>query len=226
MARITRAGMRRRAARFMGRRRVPLRRRRRGLINNPKGLYYYKQTTNLGTIVSSVTAAGVPTPILAAYDFKLNALPQQSTLTSLYDQYKINKVVLTFRPRTGMVTTEPGNSFQFIQGYSPLMTVIDYDDATSPVNEAEMLEYQTLKMTQPSKVHKRVLRPKFASQVYASPISSGYKPSTGFIDCTNPAVPHYGVKVLMNAPVATAGTASAFSYDVYATYYVAFKNVR
>lgn len=219
--------VRRRRPATVIRRRMRYARKYRGRIAGRKPTYYsYKQTTNLGYVIASVTTAGVPTPIRAGYNFKLSDLPQATTFTALYDQYKIGKVVLTFRPRTGMITTTPNNGYQFIQGYSPLQTVIDYDDDTAPIDENDILQYSSLKQTRPGLMHKRILRPKFASEVYRSLTTTGYRPNSGFLDCNMADIPHYGVKVLMNAPVATTNAAADYSYDVYATYYVQFKNVR
>lgn len=215
---------RRFARKRMNRRRRPIRRyaRKRPASN----IYYYKQMVNLGTLTASVSGAGVPTPILAGYSFKLNDLPQATTFANLYDQYKISKVVISLRPRPGIAVTSVANGNVGVQGYSPLLTVLDFDDATPPVNEGEMLSYQNCRMTKYDRNHTRVIYPKWLDTTYETALGNGYHPTNGFLDCNDNQVPHYGLKVYMSAPVAPVGSSTGISYDVYATYSVAFKNVR
>lgn len=165
--------------------------------------------------------------INTAYSFSLSDVPNANEFTGLYDQYMISSVKVVFRPLVNqLVGGQPNMGTTAFVGYPAFHTVLDYDDAIAPGNLATMLQYQTLRMSNSNRTHTRVLRPKFSTKTFQSTIIDAFRPATGFIDATYPTVPHYGMKVFMEAPAVVAGTSSSCTYQVYATYTLKFKNVR
>jgi len=226
---------RRRRRRFSGRRRRIRRRtarrryRRRGYTNKT---YYYKRQQRQA-IQRTVAAA---TATFASIAFSLDQMPNYTEFTQLYDQYKIRKVKVewvnqrsvntdsyTFSivdPTTGIVTG--GTSTRI---FPEIWTVIDRDDTAPPTTLGEMLEYQSLRVTKGATRHKRILRPKFAVPVFRGALSAdGYMPRSGWIDCSYPDVPHYGIKDAYVNP--DNNDAAVFSGEQIITYYVAFRTVR
>lgn len=205
------------------RRRLSRRTRGRRLTNR---VYSFRRTANLGQLTAfqdgNITSIGIQ----AGYSFQLDQVPQFTEFTQLYDQYKLSMVKLELRPTVTDMVGVPNQGFTAASGFYPLRTVIDYDDAQAPPNEPFMFQYQNMRTTQPTRVHTRVVRPKFSTRAYATALSDGFRPSTGFIDCNQPSVPHYGLKVWMDPPPLVASTRSTLTYNVYATYYLKFKNVR
>lgn len=188
-------------------------------------VHAFKRIANLGTYTASVSSLGAPTPAQKGFSFQLVDLPNVAEYTSLFDQYKIQKVVLKIVPKTLMTQgASTGNAGP--TGYGQVVTAIDYDDAATPSSKDELLEYGSAKYTQASRVHTRTIRPKVLNAVWVNSISTGYAPRAApFIDNANNNVPHYGIKMWIDAP-STVGAASSASYDVYATYYFLCKNTR
>ena len=105
-----------------------------------------------------------------------------------------------------------------------VFTVVDKDDDGTPASINELLQYPNVKTTNTMRDHARMLKPKFASGAYISGISPsltlGFGERSGWLDCENSSVPHYGIKY------AIQGTAGAQVFDVLIDYSVSFKGVR
>lgn len=154
-------------------------------------------------------------PTFGTIQFTLNQLPNYTEFTQLYDQYKIKGVKVKLVPRYNVADINA-------QAISQLLTVLDYDDSTSPTAVSDLLQYQNMKMTMTNKIHQRYLAPRSNRNVAqpgpASPPAAS--PVKQWIDCGFPTVLHHGIKYAV-----TAGSID-IKYDLYCTYYVAFKNVR
>lgn len=124
------------------------------------------------------------------------------------------------------IVAAPNSGAPVANGFYPLYSAIDYDDSLAPGSLATIQQYQTLKFTPGNRYHSRTIRPKFASRVFQTAVADAFRPSTGFIDCNQPDVPHYGLKVFMQPPPAVTGSSGGITYQVQMTYYVKFKNVR
>lgn len=195
--------------------------------NLSRQIHNFKRTFYVGTYTASISALGVATPIAQGLQFNLNQLPSSGEFQSLYDQYKINGVKLKITPATSEGILSPLAGTAQPLGFSPLHTVLDFDDATVPTSEDQLLEYGSHKQTAPFRSHTRYFKPKCAMQVYRSATSTAYRPiSSQWLDMSYVDVPHYGVKVWASAPNTNSGTAQSITYKVYATLYFACKNTR
>lgn len=190
-------------------------------------VHTFKRTAYLGNAVASVTVAGIPTPIATAHQFNLNLLPGVSDFTNLFDQYKITGAKLTYTPALSEGILSPLGASAATLGYSRVHSVIDYDDATVPASEDQLLEYGSHKSTAPFKTHTRYIKPKILQEVYRSAISTSYAPrSNTYLDIAAPDVPHYGIKVWVSAPNTPSGVQGSITYKVYVTLYFTCKNTR
>ncbi len=151
-----------------------------------------------------------------AMQFRLNALPDYTEFTTLFDQYRIDKVKVQFMPRGN--SSEVGTN----NNNCKIFTVLDYDDDTAPASIDAVCEYDNLRTGTYDKDHTRSLVPKFSDAIYQSAVATAYGPKTGWLDCSYPAVPHYGLKYVLQATAA----ASNVIIDIKYTYYVSFKAVR
>lgn len=189
-------------------------------------VHAYKRMWKISTITASVAGGGVQTNIAGAYSFKLSDLPNYTELTALYDQYKITGVKISFIPSATEYNSAIPQGATVAQGFNPFMSAIDYDDTTTPTSEDQLMEYGSLKRSGPGRIHSRYIVPKVLQEVYRSVATTGYRPISGqWLDIAQPDIPHYGLKVWCSAPPA-AGTATAITYNVYATYYIKCKNTR
>lgn len=188
-------------------------RRRARMMRQPK-VYYYKQQYYK-------TSAFQLTPgsdFLNTFAFTLNgAGGNVGPFTALYDQYSIRKIVARFIPKFNSMESTVSSSVSFI-------SVIDKDDNNPLGSVNQAWEYQTCKMTRGTSIHTRILKPCANAVFDGTSTSAGLAPKTSpWLDCGNPAVPHYGIKCAV--PALPAG-ANPLDFDLHVTYYLAFKNVR
>lgn len=160
--------------------------------------------------------------------FRLADLPNYTEFTALFDRYMITKVKAQLLPRGNVseVSQQTGVAQNTI---SNIWSAIDYDDATAPANLATILQYGNNRHRRTTQTLTNVLAPKILSETYNNGITTAYSPSSKskWVDCDNPNVQHFGVKVWLDAPpTPLTGTYSGqinCVYDLKVDYYVAFK---
>lgn len=190
-------------------------------------VHMFKRTTYLGNYTASISSLGVPSPVAASFSYTLAQLPNYTDFTGLFDQYKITGAKLTLTPALSEGISSPLFGTNAALGYSRVHSVVDYDDASIPTSEDQLLEYGSHKSTAPFKTHTRFIKPKVLQEVYRSAIATSYAPRSGmYLDMTTPDVPHYGLKVWISAPNTSAGTAGSITYKAYLTLYFNCKNTR
>jgi len=196
-------GVGRRGKKGIRRGRRPVRRARQ-LVHKFKRSVFY----------SGSFAGSTITDTFGGIRFRLVDVPGSAEFTSLFDQYKITGVKVSFLPRGNV--GEVGTN----QGIVKFFTAIDYDDITALTSINDLLQYENAKTTRSTQDHSRFLRPKVAALAYQSSVGNAYMPRTGWIDCNNTTVEHYGIKwALQQLPVGSQ------TFDVKIDYYLSFKNV-
>jgi len=131
-----------------------------------------------------LSASGVG-PTVSSYAFTLTQLPNYTDFTTLFDQYRILQVEFRF------INTYGDGEFP-----GQIYSAIDYDDDNA-VSITDILQYETLQITNLSRPFYRVLQPKSADIVYNGNLTVAYGQSNQpkWIDVASPGVPHYGVKL-------------------------------
>lgn len=179
-------------------------------------LYSYKQTSLNPTGIGSINVP-VGTTFLNAYSFSLNQVGGNlGAFGNLYDQYKINKVVMQFVPKftdSDIGTAPTGGQL------SMFASCIDYDDATIPLSIGDILERNNAKLHR-TRIVTRVLKPCVNFNVSTGATAGVSTKQSPWLDVTNTNVPHFGVKI------GITGTAVIQSYDIIVKYYLSFRQVR
>jgi hypothetical protein len=177
--------------------------------------------------------------------FTLNDLPQVTTFTSLFDQYRIDQVEISFIPMAE-ITMTPQSVFTaagtFNQPANPATqaaglygTVVDFDDAAALANISAYMEYSNWQPGQVAslKTHTRKFRPHVAYNVYGAGAFGAFgNQTTPWVDCSSPAVQHYGVKFYadkqFNSGAADGSTAQVYpqTWRIIGKYWLSFRNVR
>lgn len=215
------------------RRRRPVVRRRK--TNRPRKMrtnmnrqvHKFKRQAFLGTYKATSTNLGGLTPVSKGFSFQLVDLPNVAEYTSLFDQYKITGVQLRIIPKSSEQIQGSTSGTVATTGYGQVVTAIDYDDAGNPASKDQLLEYGSVKVTQSNRVHTRFISPKILNVVFRNALTSGYSPvKATYLDCSYNDLPHYGIKLWIDAPSSAGTSDSAISYDVYAMYYFTCKNTR
>lgn len=174
---------------------------------------YFKRTVWLPNWLSVASGSDQ----FASLKFNLSQLPNHSEFTSLFDSYRINMVKVELIPQFDNANVGSITSTNVIsQNYS----VLDYDDIAVPTSMDTLMQYQNLKRTPSTKVIKRLIKPRFATEMFNTGIATAYGPRRGWIDCNYDTVEHYGMKFGFTS------NPQSQKYGLKATYYLAFKNVR
>lgn len=180
---------------------------RRAPSNN---IHHFKRTYHdTGIIVSNSGAA------VGARNFTFDKLPGYTEFTSLYDEYRINKVVYKFIPNYTGVDMNPLSTALSMCNFH---SILDFDDSTAPAGFTEILQYPSYKMTRGNRMHTRAFTPAISFEVGGNiGYSIKYKQ---WINCSNITVPHRGIKYVVDQSTATG------TFNVITTVYFSMKGVR
>lgn len=181
------------------------------------GIYSFKRVelTTAETVVTNPLVSVNPGFIGAAYSFQLSDVSDAATFPLLFDQYKLAGVSLQVLP---YVNTYNAPSIQ-----PQVIMSTDFDDANVPDSAEKMLNRKGTDLKPFSRRVTRYIKPKILSNIYKTALTNSYKPTTGFLDLTNPLgtsgdVPHYGIKLgFLAAPAQT------ITYILKRTYFLQFK---
>lgn len=177
-----------------------------------RSIYNYKRSFFTQDAIT-LNQAGTLSAQGLGWNWRFNQLAGVSDFTSLYDQYMIKKIVVKIIPRATENAITPGASSTDLQ---TIHSVIDYDDSAAPGGINELVQYQSYKATRGNNVHTRVFVPRIA-------LTTDNTKKYQWIDLTNTAVPHFGMKTWISNPTSPATTVS---YDMLVTYYFSCKDVR
>jgi len=208
------------------RRRRPYRRRRprRGRVPRAirtTGYLATKQKTEFDVNVLSGLLNGTP----YALNFKGEDIPQWTTFQRLFDSYRLRGVKIVGVPMTNAYSTAN-------PGYR-LLSCIDLDDDTLPASADELLQRSNCKvqqctpqMTGYSQMFKRYVKPRFLTQLFETNVSTGYGLGrrSQWLDCTDGAIPHFGLKMYFDTSAAALNLAITWRFTM--TYYLDFKSLR
>jgi len=164
-------------------------------------------------LATSFLTTSTTVPSFQAKQFNVNDLDQISSLTSVFDQYKIDFVEVWLECSTA-------STANLLNGTQDLITVVDYDDATnlSTINSA--LDYTNALATPLGQNHYRKFQPHAAVAAYSGTFVSFSNVSNIWIDAGSPGVQHYGFKAIAGI------TSTATSYNLRVRYHTSWRNVR
>jgi len=170
----------------------------------------YTTVQSFQALANCVSSSSAPT-FTAGY-VALNAMDQYTSWQAVFDQYRIELIEYTFMP-----TSSEGFSASNVGMFT---VVVDLDDNTALTTVASAMDYpqqQTVRGSDPVRV---VWKPHIALAGYSGAFSSYINEGPQWIDCSSPAVQHYGVKT------AWTQTGSAYTYNIAIRCRVSFRNVR
>jgi len=162
--------------------------------------------------------------------FQLTDVVNYTDFTTLFDNYKIDKVVYQMQLLTNpeaFVDITPSLTNKGVEHWYPVMWyVMDNDDSAVPTL-AQLREKQGIKrkVLKPNQIISFTVYPKFQKQTYAGPGGLvGYGPASGWLDCADAGVPHYGIKgcVDFHQNLNTL----QYNIEVTAKYYLSFKGAQ
>lgn len=126
------------------------------------------------------------------WTFQLNQIADYGDFAQLFDNYKLNAVVIKFRwDRNAPQSDDITASTVPIMHYA-----IDYNDANTPLSLNVLKQYGSYKAwhMNHATTHTVKLYPKAQSASYRTAVTTAYGPRKGWISMTYVDVPHYAFK--------------------------------
>jgi len=181
--------------------------------------------TSGGSTQTSYIAQATPATLeFGSAAFSLQDLDQVTSFTAVFDQYRIDRVVMQVKSRN----STPNFNISSTANATPPQTfwVVDRDDSAPFTTLAQARQYDNVQEATCADNVEIDLQPSVTPAVYASGAFSGYAiVRTGmWLDCNNVSIPHYGVKWAISE-ISVAAT-DTYYWDVFFYYYVSFRNVR
>lgn len=153
------------------------------------------------------------------YYFLLSALPGYAEFTSLFDQYRIDKVDIFLRSMNtkGLPSTLANGALSY------MVLAPDYDDVSVPSGESAVLQKQNVKILETGDDYLLTIVPHIAVAAYSGAFTGYDNVGPQWIDSASSSVQHYGWKYWMSAPP-SASLSSTWHY--YARVHLSFRNVQ
>jgi len=157
--------------------------------------------------------------------FTLTKMRQQSAYCSLFEFYRIDKVVATFRYKGGTAQIAVDNDYTTNEVNPLLYFKVDHNDETADTLSTlkDSLKTKTHMFTNNKPEFSIQLKPAIQMEMFKSSLTTAYTPKWGtWIPTTDPTVPHYGLKTY-----AIAFKSASYNPGTIAVsfkYYVSFKN--
>lgn len=231
-----RAGYRRRTP-FKKARRVRSRRARK-----TRKVLHVKLRTGEGAWDTVVKAANQPICANRGLSFALQDTVQYHKYSELFEEYRINKVVVHVmwqrQVQMGLPlfpATEAGVNVQGTDVVPRFGWAIDHDDAAAPTDYSNLAArdgFHEVWLTAGKKVDIPIT-PSILSMVYSSLVSTAYGPKyKTWIDTANDGVPHFGLKFGVqanwghNVPLDPGEAPDLGRLMIEATYYVSFRGIK
>lgn len=171
-------------------------------------VYTFSQEYKLAAVISSTSSDS-----FTATAFAVSSLSEISSLTTIFDQYRIKQVEWMCFPR---ITSEAASTF--VPGI--FCTVVDYDDATALSSVAAALNYQNALTTNGTDGHYRCFTPHCAVAAYSGTFTSYANVESPWIDAASTGVQHFGVKT------AWQQTDAVYTMDVIVRLRTEWRNAR
>jgi hypothetical protein len=193
-------------------------------INISTGATTYNNPTSSACYYGS-GATNVTNDPMAASFFTLADMPQSSTFTALFDQYRIDNIAVTFTPTlTGNTNLESASNQLVLPDYSFWYTV-DLDDASVVSPLTALMEYEgAQRVVFTGKPFTVEWVPHAALAAYSGAFTSYSNVKSPWIDCASASVQHYGLKWGCPCPISIV--ASIPSYSITVAFRVSFRGVR
>lgn len=189
--------------------------------------YPYLQVGSSGftSITSGVKFGG-------AFSFQLAQCANVSEITSLFDNYRIKKVVLRFDYSVNQAPATTASPPTQQATAVPIMHICpDYDDNAVPAARTSVLENGYARTVRLDKTFTMTLTPRAQSTVTSGSVSGlvagGLLPLGQWLDSSSTQVPHFGVKFWIDDFAWSSATLNGIfaSLRITPTYYLEAKNV-
>jgi hypothetical protein len=171
----------------------------------PKAIGGVYTTRKVSAVTSAITQSSTVAVFGAINIQANNNITDFSSLSSVFDQYRIMAVEIMFRPQAqSPAPTASSKGF--------LYTVIDYDDSTVLTSVSQAEAYENCIATEAWQSQRRCFKPRAALAAYSGSFTSYANVEAPWIDAASNGVQHYGIKYAID--VGTAGSLAVFDWTM------------
>lgn len=182
------------------------------------------------------TAPGSTSEVDLTFGFGAAEIPNWSQLDVLYDQYRLNGVLMTAKlvnvPENSLIPNGVTNTYNPLNYYPTIWIVNDFDDITV-TGLASLKQYTRVKqrVLRPNSVVKHFVKPKVQGPLVAtgnitSNVGTDVRFKTPWLNCSYDIVPHYGIKCAIDFQTLNPPSGTKFYIQFEFKYYFQMKNVR
>ena len=209
----------RRAYRSIFRKKRPAKKRakamKRGRTNVRNGLVHVKKT-----IIDPRVLVNANGTVFNSDTFELSDLPQYTNYTALYEEYRIDKIVYSFKALNNVAPTGLATAATTFHSLGMVHSIVDLNDAVAPVSIQTMMNDSSYKGNRSNVNHTRTFVPKWLNNVGGAAAAQS---KTGWLNTDFPGVSHYSLKWAFEGGTASAPGLS-YIIEPIVTYYVSFRN--
>lgn len=144
-------------------------------------VYRHNAEFTAGTLTSSAVL-----PTFASFNFTANSLGDLSSLTGLFDQYRITKIEAWIMPNVLDST---------VNSTGILYTCVDYDDSSALTTVQQAQNYTNVLFAPTTEGQYRAFTPHAAVALYSGVFTSFGNEVSPWIDAASAGVEHYGLKL-------------------------------
>jgi len=177
-----------------------------------------------GLTGNTLTQSG-STDKFAALAFRFDDLQNAASYSALFDQYRIEKVRLTFKSRNA--ATYVANTASPNAAVPWGIAVVDRDDAATPTSIAQLQQYDNAVAFTGCDTFTVELIPSITPSVFSSAVLGGYSlrdSDSTWLDMANQDILCYGVKIGISA--LTLSSTSNWSWDIFGEMIVSCRKSR
>jgi len=192
--------------------------RRRPRLPISSRIHTFKRMTAIQDF-SYVQAAGSAGFFGSAFTCSFSSILEPTEFETMFDQYRISGISVHIIPRFSAEDLDASGGSLPVAFY-----VVDYDDATIPINLSDVTQHGRCKRWNPTRPLRVFFRPSCLIDYYqATAIGFGVG-GRPWLDLGSPAVPHYGFKFALSG--ASTGAAIRLNFSIYKVYYFQMRYTR
>jgi len=171
------------------------------------------QTVKIGSVLSSSNTL----PTFSGVYFTANAhISQFTQWAAVFDQYRITEIEIWLEPDVTNLSTVTN------LGLSKFYSIVDFDDANTPVATSDLMQYSNVIVSGATTGHYRKWRPHVAMAAFQSTFTGYANVASPWLDCASGDIQHYGIKMAMDALPSTLISVVVATVRIW----VQFKNIR
>jgi len=180
-------------------------------------------TDSVGLVNGNQIVQASASAIFGSIAFEVGDLDGWSNMSSLFDQYRVDRVDVLLKPTSNSLSLNLATSPN--QASPDLYVVVDRDDSTALTSNAQLRQYENCRVMSSYQGIRVNFIPSITPAYYQSGSFVGYGiEESRWLDVASSAIPHYGIKFGVEA-LQTSST-SRFAWNVVCYLHISFRSSR